>query len=219
MILILREKDFLKKKEKFVQPKDYLIFDATDNASGNMNKFSNSAALPYITPPKSLLSLIVKLDEESDDDFSPIDVDKVEKLEKKFFKGIEFIRALDVVFVAQMRKDQNIFVVFKDKNFKSFETRVVQWVKKYIGENGEDLIKTFADYEESPKILRSSLSHNQASALKSSIEKLEKKIRKHSDAEDEIRREKKKEKEKEKKKKKDKKKKKKKKWMNYQFDD
>lgn len=203
MIFVLKLKDFLRNKKKLVEPKDYIIFDATDDSSGELTKFANAVSLTRFKPPKALTRLTLKANES---DFFEFDLDKIEKLEKNFLKGAEFLKSIDTIFVSAARKDQNIFVVMSDKDYKAYGERMIVELKKKSGDY--DVVFGIKDVEDSPKVLRKMLSSGDISALKSAAEKLETKIRKLEEEEKDEDYHKKK-----KKKKKDKKKKKKDRWL------
>ena len=45
MIILMKEKDFLKHKKSLVVPKDYVIGDCTDDTTSDISKFSNISTL------------------------------------------------------------------------------------------------------------------------------------------------------------------------------
>lgn len=192
MIVLMRQKDFLKKKKSLVAPKDYRIFDATDDASGEMSKFANTGSLDGLTPPRGLVKAILS-------DASEIDADKIDKLTKKYIKSHNFqITAIGLAEI-QGKYDENFFVVFKDKDFKAVGKRIYKTFKKMFPTT-EDVFILIDDA--TTKVLTRKISpETQAELLKAAQKKIKKL---ESDKADE-------EKEKSKKKDKDKKKKKKKK--------
>lgn len=213
MIFLLREKDFLRNKKKLVEPKDYMIFDATDDATGELAKFTNCVSVAGLKMPKTLIKLAQKLKDDRDFDFDSINITEVEKREKKFFKTIDFLKAVDQIFAFQHHVDHNVFVVFANSDFKAYEDRIVKRFRKIAGD-ASDIIFTMDDIDDSSKILRKGLSYSDISALKDSMTKIEKQIREYDDEKNDRSAKKKSKKDKDKKKKK-KKKSKKDRWMDF----
>lgn len=213
MIIFMTEKQFLKNKKKLVEPKDYVIGDCTDDASGDLTKFSNTISLDGLKPPSGLVKLLSKGDVDG------IDPKKIEKLEKRFFKGSEFRNTMVGLLSAFAKPgyDKNYFIVFKKKDFEVCGKVIMKTIKKSI-ECDEDVIFTFEDVKENKKILRKNLTNSARNQLNESIKKLIKKLEKDFD-EDEDNSKKKKDKDKKNKDKDKKKKKKKKKDKYLLFDD
>lgn len=197
MIILMREKDFLKKKKHLVVPKDYRIADSTDDASGEITKFGNTCSTDGLKPPKDLIRALSS-------DSIKLDPEKIEKSEKRYFKSEDFLHTIMGIVALQVKSDINIFVVFKNKDFKVFGKRIFKKVKKLFPTE-KDVFFLIEDVDD--KILYKKISEDTRRELQNDIDKISKKLKKESEES-----EKKKDKEKKKKKKdKDKKKKKKKK--------
>ena len=78
-------KEWDKHKKKFVEPKDYLILDATDDADTKMSGYTNVVTMDNFAVPLKLLKLA---DDDSFED--TIDIDRIEDLEDTFFKSAKF---------------------------------------------------------------------------------------------------------------------------------
>lgn len=213
MIYFMREKDFIAARKKLVEPKDYIIFDVSDDATGEMSKFANCVGLSGLRPEKTLVNLLIKTMEDN----TYFEPDKVEKLEKQYLKSISFLKAIDMVFVAQGRKDQNIYVVFRNRDYKAIGKTAIQKFRKAID---ADIIFEYEDLEKDFKMLRRSLTSTEQNALRDALTVIERRIaKKENEIEKEFDERDKKAKAKKKKKKeaakKAKKKKKKDKWMTF----
>lgn len=204
MIIFMTEKQFLKNKKKLVEPKEYIICDCTDDATGELTKFSNTMSLDGLKPPSGLVKLLSK------GDLDEIDPKKIEKLEKKFYNGAEFRNTVLGLLMAFAKPgyDKNYFIVFKKKDYKICVKGVIKAIKRSI-DIEDKIIFTFEDYEENKKILKKNLSSETRKALNASCNKLAKKLEQDFSDDDDVK--KKKDKDKKNKKDKDKKKKKKKK--------
>ena len=205
MIIFMTEKQFLKNKKKLVEPKDYIICDCTDDATGELTKFSNTMSLDGLKPPSGLVKLLSK------GDLDEIDPKKIEKLEKKFYNGAEFRNtALGLLMAfAKPGYDKNYFIVFKKKDYKICVKGIMKAIKRSIDIGDDKILFTFDDYEDNKKILKKNLSNETRKALNVSCTKLAKKLEQDYSDDDDVK--KKKDKDKKNKKDKDKKKKKKKK--------
>ena len=90
MIFIMSAKQWDKNKKKLIIPKDYFIFDATDDDEAKLDRFTNTITMSGFNPPAKLVKLISKNEDLED----IIDIDKMEKLEDNFFNGIQFNNAV-----------------------------------------------------------------------------------------------------------------------------
>lgn len=201
MIILMKEKDFLKQKKSLVVPKDYVIGDCTDDTTSDISKFSNIVSADMLKPPKQLVRAICA-------DNDKIDPDKIEMMEKKFFKSEEFIRCINGFVRLQIKSDKNYFLVYKNKDFKAFGKKIFKKLRKMY-ETEEDVF--FIGGDISSKILSKKISEDTRRELDEVCRKYEKRLEKMSEEEEAKKDKKKKKKEKDK----DKKKKKKKKKVKY----
>lgn len=205
MIVFMRQKDFLKKKKALVAPKEYIIGDATDDASGELTKFTNVHSLDGLTPPRGLVKAI-------NSDASELDADKIEKLIKKYVKGAPFLNAAVGLVLNQGKRDVNAFIVFKDKDFKAVGKKVYKTFKKLFPTEEEVFI--LIDDATNKALSRKISSSTQDELMKAA----QKVIKKLEDGKAEKEKEKSKKKDKDKKKKKKKKGKKKDKFLLFDFE-
>lgn len=205
MIVFMRQKDFLKKKKTLVAPKEYVIGDATDDASGELTKFAKTISLDGLTPPRGLVKAILS-------DASELDADKIEKLIKKYVKGSPFLNAAIGVAMNQGKNDINTFIVFKDKDFKAVGKKVYKTFKKLFPTEEEVFI--LID-DATNKVLSRKISSGTQEELMKAAQKV---IKKLEDDKSEKDKEKSKKKDKDKKKKKKKKGKKKDKFLLFDFE-
>lgn len=205
MIVFMRQKDFLKKKKSLVAPKEYVIGDATDDASGELSKFAKTISLDGLTPPRGLVKAILS-------DASEIDADKIAKLTKRYIKGAPFQNAAIGVAMNQAKNDINTFIVFKDKDFKAVGKKIFKTFKKLFPTDEEVFI--LID-DASNKVLSKRVSSATQDELMKSAQKL---IKKLEEGKAEKEKSKKKDKDKDKKKKKKKKGKKKDKFLLFDFE-
>ena len=195
MIILMREKDFLKKKKHLVVPKDYRIADATDDTSSDIAKFANSCSVDGLKPPKDLIRALSS-------DSIKLDPEKIEKSEKRYFKSEDFLHSIMGVVALQVKSDINIFIVFKNKDFKAFGKRIFKKVEKLFPTE-KKVFFLIDDIDD--KDLYKKISEDTRRELQNDIDKLSKKLKKNSE-ESEKKKDKKKKKDKDKKKKKKKKK-------------
>lgn len=166
MIFLMSKKQFLKEKKKLVEPKDYLIVDATDDDDAELSgKYSNVTVIEAFNPPGTL----VKLQEGKDDVF---DLSKVEKLEKKFFKGKAFIAATMAITKGMLTKDCNIFIVLRNKAYKYYGKAIKKRMEKLFNVDIK-FIGLFSDIEDSKKILLKELSDSNKDKLVTRLLELE----------------------------------------------
>ena len=168
MIIFMRQKDFLKKKKSLIMPKDYIIGDATDDTTGELQKFSNTVSLAGLKPPKPLVNGILA-------DSDNIDPEKISKIGKRFTKSSEFRNTGVGLVSAQAKSDKNFFIVFRDKDFKAYGKNIYKFFKSKF-ESDEDVFFLLDDVNE--KILSKKISeetrHQLDRACKKMIAKLEK---------------------------------------------
>ena len=174
MIILIKEKQFLKDKKKLVAPKDYIIADATDDTTGELSKFSNTMSADMLKPPKQLVNAI-------NADSNKIDPDKIDMMMKKFFKSEEFIRCINGLVRIQIRSDKNIFIVYKGKDFKTLGKKIFKKMRSMYEIDG-DLFLLGEDVTE--KILHTKLQESTRRELDECCKKVEKKLEKMSKEED-----------------------------------
>lgn len=120
MILLISAKDWFSDSKKLIEPKNYLILDATDGRETKINQFSNTLTMDNFCIPPKLLSAISK---ELDDDF--VDIENAEELEKNFFRGDGFSTSVLATMstLLNAESDINIFIVIRNKAFNYYRKR------------------------------------------------------------------------------------------------
>lgn len=192
MIIFMREKDFLKKKKSLVGPKDYVIGDATDDASGELSKFTNAISLDGLKPPKPLVNGILA-------DSDNIDPEKIRKLGKRYLKSKEFRNAAIGLVMSQAKSDKNYFIVFRNKDFKAYGKNIFKYFKKEF-ETTDDVFFLIEDVTE--KLLSRKIAEDTRRELNKACQCMIKKLEKADEEEKEEKEKKKSKKDKKKKKKK-----------------
>lgn len=133
-------KQWDKYKKKLVEPKDYIILDASGDDSTKLQGFVNVVTVSDIVMPPRLISLV------KDEDFDDIiDETEVRELEKSFFGSLKYrTTALAIIRGAVSgndaydSKDVNAFIVLQDDAFKF-------WYGKYR-KTFIDLIPSVEDF-------------------------------------------------------------------------
>ena len=178
MIFIMSTKFWEKHKKALVQPKDYIIMDATDDDGAKMNEYSNTISEDQLAVPARLIHLM------GDDDYeSTIDLNKIRALEDEFFYGYTFrIHALAIMrtylgYPEDDSPDKNIFVVIRHKAYK-------YWHKKYkkafikVFSDAETFLRTAgenSDWEKVKKDIEEDIGQSARAVLQQEIKKIEKK--------------------------------------------
>lgn len=171
----MSEKQFKKKAKKLVEPRDYIICDGTDDDTGSLTKFSNVVSMSGFNPPSKLLK--VRIDEDFD---CGIDVDKVKKMERKYFKNNTF-KSSAMACVKGMLNERsgggqiNMFVILRNKAYKVYGKKIQKKVIKLIGADF-DFVYLFDDVEEDKKLLRKELSRDKLKYIRRRLAKLEKSL-------------------------------------------
>jgi len=170
MIFVMSLKQFMKKKKKLAEAKDYIILDSTDSDAGDLKKFSGVITVDGFAPPKKLIT-----EKEKEDAAIELDIFKLEKIEKKYFKSKEFRNAAMGAVKALIEADRpfNVFVVIKNKAYKNFGDKIVKRIKKTFDINS-DFVYSFDDLEGNKKLLKKDIKKETIGALRDRLNKLEK---------------------------------------------
>jgi len=119
MIFLLSEKIWNKSKKKLVEPKNYIIVDATDSDGSRLDKFTNLVTIDNLALPPKLIHVF---DDESFEEI--MDMDALKEMEDKFFHGPKFEAAVMAVISAFVDEDINVFIIIRNKAYAA-------WRKKY----------------------------------------------------------------------------------------
>lgn len=129
MIFLMSQKIWDKNKKKLVEPKDYIILDATDDSNARLDAFTNTVTYDNLAIPTKLLHMF------DDEDFEDImDIDNIKELEEAFFKGMKFQTAALAAISAFIDQDINVFIVVRNKAYDF-------WREKYR----KEFVKLFPD--------------------------------------------------------------------------
>lgn len=131
MIFLMNLKMWEKNKKKLVLPKNYFLFDATEDDDARLHAYTNCVTMDAINPPIKLVKAKEKEVEMEMGDI--IDIDKIEDLEDKFFNGLGFNNAVMAsVSAIVSNPDYNIFIVMRNKSFKLYKKQVRKaFMKKF----------------------------------------------------------------------------------------
>ena len=168
MIFIMSAKQWDKNKKKLIIPKDYFIFDATDDDEAKLDRFTNTITMSGFNPPAKLVKLISKYQ----------DIDKMEKLEDNFFNGLQFNNAVLSTVAGQLENDVNIFIVLRNKVFKNYRKRILRAFTKKFEVDFTFVVIFSGDVSANKKELKKSLSSSEVKELKELLGKREKEMAK-----------------------------------------
>lgn len=174
MIFIMSAKQWDKNKKKLIIPKDYFIFDATDDDEAKLDRFTNTITMSGFNPPAKLVKLISKNEDLED----IIDIDKMEKLEDNFFNGLQFNNAVLSTVAGQLENDVNIFIVLRNKVFKNYRKRILRAFTKKFEVDFTFVVIFSGDVSANKKELKKSLSSSEVKELKELLGKREKEMAK-----------------------------------------
>lgn len=170
-------KQWQKNKKKLIMPKDYMIFDGTEDDDAYMSRFTNTVTMDAFNPPVKLVKLAEK---EDSDDY--IDYDKIETLEKKYFSGLALTNAIMATISGVIENgDMNIFIVIRNKAYKIYRKRLKKVFTKLFPVEF-DFIQIFSgEISDHKKDLRYSFSKEELSELKHVLRQREKEMEKRVD--------------------------------------
>lgn len=171
MIFLMSVKQWNKNKKKLVEPKDYLILDATDDSDARMTSFSNVVDMVNFAVPLKLLRLADC--EEFEDE---IDIDRIEELEETFFRGNRFAMSVIATMSVFLEKDNNVFIVVRNKAFKYYKNKFrSEFVKVFPdAENCFVILKN--DIRKHKKELNYSFSREEVNLMRKALKKKEKQM-------------------------------------------
>ena len=170
MIFLMSAKQWSKNKKKLVIPKDYIIFDATDDDDAKMSSYTNCVTMDAFNPPVKLVKLVA--DEESTD---IIDIDKLEKLEKNFFKGLSLRSAMMATVSGIIQNgDINIFIVMRNKAFKYYRKKMKKMFEKLFPVDFEFIEIFSGEISDHKKSLKVGFNSYEVSELSKWLKKREK---------------------------------------------
>lgn len=166
-----------KNKKKLVLPKDYFLFDATEDDDARLHAYTNCVTMDALNPP---IKLIKAKEKEVDMDFGEIiDIDKIDQLEGKFFNGLGFNNAVMATISAVVSNpDYNIFIVMRNKSFKLYKKQIKKAFMKTFPVDF-DFIEIFdGDIKSIKKSLAKDFKSNQIQMLSNLLKKREKDMEK-----------------------------------------
>lgn len=172
MIFILSLKIWDKYKKKLVEPKDYIILDATDNEDSKMLQYTNVVSMDNFCLPMKLIRTI------REEDFNDaIDIDKIEELEDNFFKSENFKTSVLATMSIFLERDVNVFIVMKNAAFKFYRKKFKAEFCKIIPDADPVVfILEKGEIDKHKKTLHLSLSEDETEILKKQVRKKEKEM-------------------------------------------
>ena len=175
MIIIISEKMWRKKAKKFAEIKDYVICDATSDDSGPITKYSNVVNMDGLAIPSKLIKVAdTKKDRDYDDD-DILDKNKAKKMEKRFFKKKDFRISTMAILKSLLthEEDLNIFVVVKNKAYKTYAAKLKKEMNKVIESGDLEIIYLYDEVEEDKKILKRNIKQGERKRLMKNLKKLQ----------------------------------------------
>lgn len=172
MIFLLSLKTWDKYKKKLVEPKDYIILDATDNEDSKMTQFTNVVSMDNFCLPMKLIRVI------QDEDYGDaIDIDKIEDLEDNFFRSGNFETSVLATMSIFLERDINVFIVMKNPAFKYYRKKFKSEFCKIIPDADPLLhIVEKGNFEKHKKALKASITSDEAEILKKQVRRKEKEM-------------------------------------------
>lgn len=150
MIFIIDQKTWKKKAKKLVTYKDYIIFDATDDETGNLTKYSNVVSASGLCPSNKLIK--GKLSE----DYEMISKEKLKKMEKNWITSKAFRLSSMAIVKGLLQADGhiNLFIVLKNKAYKAYGKKIKKEMSKLFDTKNAEFIYLKEDIEIDKKILK-----------------------------------------------------------------
>lgn len=176
MIFLLSAKTWIKDCKKLVEDRNYLLVDAVDSTEeADMTKFSNCIAIEYFCIPPKLLSTMAQ---KIDDDY--IDIDRVEILEKNFFRGKQFATGVLATMRTYLDSDGeiNIFIVMRNRGYKYYRNRFKSEFCRVFPDAAPLVFLYDGDKEKAKKGFKRELSNSEKEFLKKELSKKEKELEK-----------------------------------------
>lgn len=174
MIIIISEKMWRKKAKKLAEMKDYVICDATADDSGPITKYSNVVNMDGLAIPSKLIKIKENKENNRDDD-DIVDADKAKKMERRFFKKKDFKNSTMAILKSLLTHETglNIFVVMKNKAYKTYASKVKKEMDKLIDTGDLEIIYLYDEVEENKKILKRDLKGSERKKLSKNLKKLQ----------------------------------------------
>lgn len=177
MIFLMSEKQWKKNKKKLVEPKDYIIMDATEDDDARMSAFTNVVTMDALNPPQKLVKL-VNSDRTFDDEI--ISFDKIEKLEKEYFRGYMLKKAIMATVAGIIENgDINIFIVMRNKSFKCYKYKMIKTFEKLFPVDFTFIQIFSGDVSEYKKSLKRTFDYDEVMQLKKVLKQREKELEKY----------------------------------------
>lgn len=165
MIIIMKEKDFLKNAKKLVEPKDYLVVDGTDEDGGPLNRYTQMLAMPGLNPPTKCLKGKDALDDERD----------IEEKEERWLGSKDLFKSIATMLFTmnQYNGSFNIFVCLSKKAYNKYGEKICSIINKRAG------FKICRLYDDvGKKWLEKDINPDKMKILDEVVKKMKKKIKK-----------------------------------------
>lgn len=175
MIFLMSEKQWKKNKKKLVEPKDYIIMDATEDDDARMSAFTNVVTMDALNPPAKLVRLVT--DDKFDD--GVISWDKIEKLEKEYFRGYMLKKAIMATVAGIIENgDINIFIVMRNKAYKCYKHKMIKTFNKIFPVDFTFIQLLSDDISSHKKSLKYTFDYDEVLQLKKVLKQREKELEK-----------------------------------------
>jgi hypothetical protein len=178
MIFLLSLKYWDKNKKKLVEPKDYIVLDATDDGEARLSSFTNVVAMDNFAIPVKLLKYSEELN-EIEDDF--IDLDRMQDMEKDFFRSHKFASSVAATVSVFLEKDINVFIIIRNKAFKFYRYYFKNEFCKVFPDAANCFVVLEKDLKTYKKELNHSFSSKEIEIMKKALRKKEKELEEDAD--------------------------------------
>lgn len=183
MIIIMDNKTWDKQVKKLVEPRDYVVGDATQDESCNIDRYSNCISMEGLAPGSKLVRLRMECDKDD-----VISESKLDELEQKWINHVQFKKyamacvsaMLNVTREQSGMKHQNVFIIIRKKPYKIYGEMIRdEFNKLFMKDVLKDDRFTFCElYDEEPKLYKAKLSKEEHEILEDGLRKVTKKVRK-----------------------------------------
>lgn len=174
MILVCSEKSFLKRRKKWVLPKDFLIEDAIDDASSKVYEFGNRVWAHEFAPTPTLAKIAADPDSED----AKIKRRQINRYIDIWLSdeviGMKLGFTLDVICqnVYRTGEDLNVFIIMKNKHYKCYGSLLVDFMNDMFDMQVAELIDRNMPKETQKRMLERPVDPN-------FIDKLSRRVKKY----------------------------------------
>lgn len=171
MIFLGSVKMWNKFKKKYVEPKDYMLLDATDDETSKLNKFTNMVDMANFAVPSGVLKLVSEIEDDES-----LDYDRLEEMERNFFEGYKFRSSVVATISVLVSERVNVFIIVRNKAFKYYRKRFKSEFCKVIPELTNYFHILHDDANKDKKYLNEEFSDKEIETLQKKVQKKEKEM-------------------------------------------